>query len=77
MAGVYLKRKGVYGAQCNKGKGRRAHIGYYKSEEEAHKAYLGFKASVILDRADEQNDKRISHALISRANYLLEKRDSI
>lgn len=50
--------------------GKRKHIGYYATPEEAHQAWLAFKLKQAHILAAEQTDPRVAEALISRyENY--------
>lgn len=56
----------MYIAKCNRVDGSSAHIGYFSTPEEAHKAWQleKYKQSVIL--ANMQTDNRVAKALVER-----------
>lgn len=67
--GVKLCRKSLYQfrAQCNNpftGKGE--HLGYFKTPEEGHKAWLKRKLELAQELAAQETDPRIAKALIDR-----------
>ena len=60
-----------YRAQCFKN-GKKISLGTYAAAEEAHLAYLAFKAKVIISAALTQPDNRVFKALILRAKKMSE-----
>lgn len=67
--GVCFKiENGKFLAQCNVN-GKRKHLGYYLTEEEAHQAYRIFKQAHIQTLALEQSDERLKQAML---NYIVE-----
>jgi hypothetical protein len=67
LAGITLV-DGKYVARCNIN-GSSNYLGYFKSELEAHKAFLTAKKAYILTIAEQQEPK-LKTALISRAELL-------
>ena len=67
--GVYLKkdrpRQSPYNAQVSVN-GKRKLLGDYATPEEAHQAWRVAKHELAIQLASEQNDKRVSEALIKR-----------
>lgn len=63
--------KGLYMAQCWSVKtGKQKNLGYFRTPEEAHQAWLAFKLKQAYILASEQTDERVAKALIERyENY--------
>lgn len=69
--GVYFRKDTrVYVARCCD-ENYQKHLGIFKTQEPAHKAYLKYKSGVILRAAEKQTDNRVKGALIARADALL------
>lgn len=65
--GVYFdKIKGKFKSQCNDGSGNKVSLGYYETEDEAHKAWRTYKAKMAQKIASEETDHRIINALLVR-----------
>lgn len=67
----FHKRDKKYIAQCCLAEsGKRKHLGYFDTAEEAHQAWLTFKLEQAKILASEQTDPRVAKALIERyENY--------
>lgn len=64
--GVYFdKKSGKYKSQC-RDKGAYKHIGLFVSSDDACEAYTLFKYNLAMELALEQDDSRVSQALINR-----------
>lgn len=66
--GVYLHRpSGKFLAQCfSVTTGKKQHLGYFDTPEEAHEVWKEFKLEQAKILASEEPDKRIAEALIKR-----------
>lgn len=63
------KRHLKYSAQIQEN-GKRKHLGYFNTQEEAHQAWLKSKLKLAHELAAKQSDPRVAAALISRyENY--------
>jgi hypothetical protein len=72
LMGVYFyKQTGKFKAQCNDPfTHKRQALGYFTSEEDAHKAWLAKKLEHAYNLAALQSDERVAKALIGRyENY--------
>lgn len=58
-------------ATCLDGARKQAHLGYFKTPEEAHEAWRKYKHALACKIADEQTDERVAEAL--RKRYSKEK----
>ena len=68
LRGVTIdSRDGAYQAQCKQLGGGNKHLGRYKTQEEAHDAYIQEKKRLAVILAEEQSDSRASKALLSRS----------
>lgn len=70
--GVHFeKKRNQYKANCwSVETGKNKSLGYYKTPEEAHKAWLAFKLEQARILAAEQTDERVAKALVFRyENY--------
>jgi len=67
----FCKRSKKYKAGCCDAiTGKTTGLGYYKTPEEAHKAWLAFKLKQAYILAEQQTDGRVAKALIDRyENY--------
>lgn len=69
LVGVYWHKKlSKYKSQCSIGKGKRKHLGYFSTEQEAFLAYKTFKELLIKQVANEykhQIDERAYAALMA------------
>lgn len=63
----YRKDCNKFQAVCSNGI-KQVPLGLFKSEDEAHLAYLNFKKLVIINCANEQTDLRLKQALFNIAN---------
>lgn len=71
--GVSLdKRRGKFDAQCNVG-GKKNYLGMFSTVSEAEEAYIMFKANVISQEAEKQQDARVRSALACRSKLMLNK----
>ena len=62
--GVYFhKPNSKFKAQC-KVNGKKKHLGYYSTEEEAYQVYKKFKTDYIYSIALEQSDERLKQAML-------------
>ena len=79
--GAYLigvcwhKRDKVFMATVGKSKGKREHLGYFKTEIEAFKAYKIAKESFIKEQAEKWKDKIDDRAYEALMNYTVEITD--
>lgn len=68
---IWHKRDRIFTARCKDGSGKLMHLGGFKTELEAHQAWLAAKQNIARKLAAEQSDPRVSEALISRfENYV-------
>ena len=63
----YKRWMSIYVAQCKNGAGKLEYAGGYRTEREAHSAYLLYKAKVVRSVASRQTDPRVFIALSERA----------
>ena len=63
------KRDKAFKAQVNKNKGKREHLGYFKTEIEAFNAYKEAKESFIKEQAEKWKDKIDIRAYNALMNY--------
>ena len=59
----------------NKGKGKREHLGYFKTEVEAFNAYKVAKESFIKEQANNWKDQIDERAYEALMNYAVEITD--
>lgn len=65
--GVSLDKKtGKFLAACNIGNKKSVYLGSFKDPESAHLAWKSFKYKLAVELANEQTDKRIANAILSR-----------
>lgn len=65
-----IKSIGKFYASCRDGTGKLKSLGYYKTPEEAHQAWLAYKLEIAKELAAKQKDERVSKALLNRyENY--------
>lgn len=67
--GVSVNTRG-YKARCTY-KGKDIHLGTFDTPEQAGEAYKEFKANLILEAAQEQDDPRISAGLMAHRDIVL------
>ena len=60
------KPSGLYRARCGDTVGGRKHLGYFKTPEAAHKAWLTYKLEQAKILALKQTDSRVAEALVKR-----------
>jgi len=60
------KKSGLYRARCGDTLGGRKNLGYFKTPEEAHKAWLTYKLEQAKILASKQTDPRVAKALVQR-----------
>lgn len=64
------KQSGLFRARCGGLQGERLNLGYFKTPEEAHQAWLTCKRKLAKILADKQDDPMVAEALIRRyENY--------
>jgi hypothetical protein len=64
------KQSGLYRARCGDTEGGRYNLGYFKTPEEAHKAWLQCKLEQARILASKQTDVRVAKAIVARyENY--------
>ena len=71
----WCKTKKAFKAQVCKNKGNQEHLGYFKTELEAFKAYKKAKESFIKEQANEWKDKIDIRAYNALMNYTVEITD--
>ena len=70
LIGVHWHKKGgAFAAMVSKRKGKREHLGYFKTEIEAFNAYKTAKESFIKEQADKWKDKIDPRAYNALMNY--------
>ena len=69
------KKDKAFVAQVSKSKGGREHLGYFKTEIEAFKAYKKAKESFIKEQANEWKDKIDPRAYNALMKYTVEITD--
>lgn len=71
MGASFNKEKNSYEARCrNPLTGKRKHLGYHATAEQAHQAWLDKKIEMAYALASQQSDPRVAAALIDRyENY--------
>ena len=69
------KRDKVFMAQISKNKGKREHLGYFKTELEAFNAYKTAKESFVKEQAEKWKDKIDERAYNALMNYKVEITD--
>ena len=67
MGVSWSKKRNCFIAQCKNGNGKLTCIGGYDSKEDAHSAYLLYKATIVRTVAARQGDSRVTIALNERA----------
>ena len=76
LIGVYWHKKGkAFKAQISKNKGKREHLGYFKTEIEAFNAYKTAKESFVKEQAEKWKDKIDERAYNALMNYQVEITD--
>lgn len=60
------KQSGLYRARCGDTLGGRKNLGYFKTPEVAHKAWLTYKLEQAKILALKQTDQRVAEALVKR-----------
>ena len=76
LIGVYWhKTNKAFAAQVSKSKGNQEHLGYFKTELEAFKAYKKAKESFIKEQANEWKDKIDPRAYNALMKYTVEITD--
>lgn len=60
------KQSGLYRARCGDTVGGRKNLGYFKTSEAAHKAWLTYKLEQAKILALKQTDSRVAEALVKR-----------
>ena len=71
----WCKTKKAFKAQVCKNKGNQEHLGYFKTELEAFKAYKKAKESFVKEQANEWKDKIDPRAYSALMNYTVEITD--
>ena len=69
------KANKAFMAQVGKNKGKREHLGYYKTELEAFKSYKTAKESFVKEQAEKWKDKIDERAYNTLMNYQVEITD--
>ncbi len=70
LIGVYWDKNGkAFKAQVNKGKGKREHLGLFKTEIEAFNAYKRAKEAFVKEQANKWKDKIDVRAYEALMNY--------
>lgn len=67
---AFHKKANKFVSQCKNGKNINVNLGLFKTEDEAHEAYIDFKSSVLMEVAEQQKDIRIKNGLIGHAQSL-------
>lgn len=62
----YNKRLNKFQAYCRTPGGKRKHLGFFSSSQEAHQAWLSYKLEQAKILASDQNDQKVREALIKR-----------
>ncbi len=76
LIGVCWDKKGkAFKAQISKNKGKREHLGYFKTEIEAFKAYKTAKESFVKEQANKWKSQIDKRAYDSLMNYTVEITD--
>ena len=76
LIGVYWdKTKKAFRATVRKNKGKSEHLGYFKTEIEAFKAYKTAKESFVKEQANEWKDRIDPRAYNALMNYTVEITD--
>lgn len=65
--GVYHNKKtGKFSAACNDGTKKSVYLGRFDDPELAHIAWKSYKHKLAIELANEQTDKRVAQAILSR-----------
>lgn len=65
----YYLRSGKFLSSCsNPFTKKREHLGYFDSEDDAHKAWLSRKNELSISLAKQQTDERAKHSLLTKYN---------
>ena len=71
----WCKKANAFKASVNKNKGKQEHLGYFKTEMEAFKAYKTAKETFVKEQANKWKDKIDDRAYEALMNYTVEITD--